>query len=350
MLLPSKKQSACPSAACCHVEVILVTRLQFLDNADPEWAHEHVLPLLDFEAVPAADSQTDGEPRGVRVRRCGSSHSERVWRCWSAYLTWGKTTNRLLEAGQDRMYLDITRRIQAGQPDLRPGTATGQPDLRPEASAAIPHDLQAPDRSIDRLPTHLAGICAYSDQLIRDPGWILDITSALPDEGRLRFIRAIGSTLSELDTEAVDETWNRWLKPYWQHRLDGVPDRLGVAEAGAFAELTPYLKSHASNAIRMSLQAPACLFANGFLPFDSLPSRLFESQLPEEIPTEVAQLLLHLCTHTEPATANAEQVRFLISDPLSELISRLRGCSDNALIESIIDQTMRLGLSYEQAL
>lgn len=327
-----------PLKARSLVEAILVTRLQFLNRADPEWTGKHVLPLLDFEAALPADSQPDDAPSSFD----DIPQDERAWCCWSAYLTWGKTTNELLEAGLDRMYLDITRRIWNEHPDWQPGTTNTAPlDWRSETVNTSPFDPQTLDKSIDGLRTHLADICVYSDQLIRKPGWILDLTSVLSVKGRLWFIRAIGSTLNELDDKATQETWNRWLEQYWQHRLDGIPDRLDRVESSAFAELTPYLKSHASDGIRMSLHSSA-----GLLPNSRLPYLLSQSPLVGEIPEKVAQLLSHLCANTKPETMKRDP--FFVFTLLRQLVARLRGNTDREHLENIVEQAMRLGCEQAQ--
>lgn len=327
-----------PLKARSLVEAILVTRLQFLDRADSEWTEKHVLPLLDFKAAVPVDSQPDDTSSPAD----GVPQDERAWRCWSAYLAWGRTTNELLEAGLDRMYLDITQRIWNGHHDGQSGTANTTPHVRqPGAASTSPLNHQMRDRSINSLRTHLAAICTYSDQLIRKPEWILELTSASPTEGRLWFIRAIGSTLSELDGNAIIETWDRWLEQYWQHRLDGIPDRLDSVEAGAFAELAPHLKSHASDSIRLSLQTSASL-----LPDSRLTHLLSESPLTDKIPGDVARLLSHLCSNTKPETIEKDQ--FLIFHSLGRLVTRLHGHADREHIDNIVAQAMRLGCEQAQ--
>ena len=81
--------------------------------------------------------------------------------------------------------------------------------------------------------SHLVNICMYSDQMVRDRSWLLKLTKTLPTAQRCKLIRRIGCELEKLDEEATDEVWTRWINSYWEDRLNSIPDKLDIAEAGS---------------------------------------------------------------------------------------------------------------------
>ena len=52
------------------------------------------------------------------------------------------------------------------------------------------------------------------------------------------------------------EQWNRWLKRYWQNRLEGVPKPLESDEIKRMMDWLPYLKGVFSEAVELAIQMP----------------------------------------------------------------------------------------------
>jgi len=44
-----------------------------------------------------------------------------------------------------------------------------------------------------------------------------------------------GQAVDARGVEAVEHEWHRWMRSYWQDRLDSVPTQLTIAEASAMA-------------------------------------------------------------------------------------------------------------------
>ena len=76
-------------------EVIVASQLHFFFAADREWCQANVLPLLAWD-----------EP-------------ERARRTWDGFLSWGRSTDQLLDAGLLRDYLDATAHVGLFEDEMR---------------------------------------------------------------------------------------------------------------------------------------------------------------------------------------------------------------------------------------
>jgi 2-polyprenyl-6-methoxyphenol hydroxylase-like FAD-dependent oxidoreductase len=70
-----------------------------------------------------------------------------------------------------------------------------------------------------------------------------------------------GQAVDARGVEAVEHEWHRWMRSYWQDRLDSVPTQLIIAEAWAMAEWVVHLHEPESirEGVELATRCPASL-------------------------------------------------------------------------------------------
>jgi hypothetical protein len=255
-------------------QVILASRLHFLHSADQEWAERTVLPLLDW------------------------GDATRARRAWDGFLAWGRWNNRLLDAGLLSFYLTAAERIDQFRND------------------------------IGRLiPDHLAAIAIFGDNDPIPAGWARTFTRTADTETRTVWLERVGWLLAEMDADAVEHQWTRWMRQYWTDRLSSTPMALTDDEASAMAAWAVYLTDSVEEAVTLAQQHAAHI----------LPHSRFLDDLPERVgraPTHFAALVVHLLRNTQPPFHDAYQ--------LQDVVQALRHAVD---VTPIIEQAVRVGRS-----
>jgi hypothetical protein len=257
------------------VEVVFASRVLFFFGADRAWCETHVLPLLDWGNPPRAS------------------------RAWDGFLVWGRWNDQLLTAGLLENYL---------------GAATRVGEFR--------------DETRRQLFVHLAGV-AVSSELDWTP-WMRKFTATVEVADRVEWMNQISWMLGRLPAEAVEHQWERWMRHYWQDRIDSIPVQLTVEEASAMAEWVVYLTNSVEDGVRLAAAHPAGLTQHGFL------HHLDDDRL-DRAPAAFAKLLAHLLRGTEGP--------FWGCNYLVRMVPRLREWSDPVDVNVIVEQAIRLGCS-----
>jgi hypothetical protein len=113
------------------------------------------------------------------------------------------------------------------------------------------------------------------------------------------FASHVGYHLQGLDESEQGEWWQRWLKQYWENRLDGVPAILDAHEITRMLEWLLHLPAVFPEAVALAIRTPKVS-----LPHDSLLYGLRESELVQQYPEAVARLLIHICGPESTAEAS----------------------------------------------
>ncbi|MGI5521836.1 SIR2 family protein [Micromonospora sp. CA-259024] len=256
-------------------QVILASRLHFLHGADQEWADRTILPLLDW------------------------GDEARARRAWDGFLSWGRWNDRLLEAGLLDFYLATAGRIGQFREDIG-----------------------------HQIPEQLAAVAVFSDTAPTADGWARTFTRTTDTKTRVEWLRRVGWLLAELDADAVEHQWSRWMRPYWEDRLKSTPIELTVDEASAMATWAVYLTKSVGDGVALAQQHSAHLDRHSrFL--DDLAERISQA------PTDFAELLVHLLRGTQPPFYDGYQ--------LSAMVRSLRSAAVD--VNPIIEQAVRLGCS-----
>ena len=161
--------------------------------------------------------------------------------------------------------------------------------------------------------------------------WISEFFAHSDTEAWHTFADEIGHRLHHMNETQQQEQWNRWLKRYWQDRLDGVPKPLESDEIKRMMDWLPHLKRVFSEAVDLAIQMPQS--ESGGHRASSVIFELESSDLPEMHPEATAKLVLYVRPSLPPtdlASGHQEQIRRelihrLLKSPLSpKLKTKLR--------------------------
>lgn len=160
------------------VEAALLRHLLFFHRADPTWANERLLTLLDPEARPWSES----EP------------------AWSVVLK-GQVGENLLDAGVRDWLISCAKHVE-------PGSALRRDLVRWISIIAINSTMSETDRI----------------------EWLRRLVAVGDDELRAAWTGEIGRRFATLDDASRLAAWKQWMNNYVQRRLSGVPRNLPPSE------------------------------------------------------------------------------------------------------------------------
>ena len=118
----------------------------------------------------------------------------------------------------------------------------------------------------------------------------LHLSSPLNSSDLARFAFEVGSHLSGMDTVRQQEWWNRWLKQYWENRLQGVPARLESSEVEPMLGWLPALTAVFPEAVALAVQMPQVPLQHG----DVICELSESDSIIRKHPEKVAKLLIYL--------------------------------------------------------
>lgn len=216
---------------------ILAGHFAFFLSIDEAWTRENLLPLFD----PANDN---------------------FQAVWDGFLSWER---------------------------LNPAVAEVMADFFPKAIERIDSDL-----------SHQRGrfIEYYTDMLVHfveeDPfdKWIPALFQSRSQEVGQEFALNMNGHLRNRDEAAQQELWQRWLKQYWEHRLQGVPAVLEPGEIENMLNWLPHLTAVFPEAVNLAvqMQIPQDISLKNW----GMIYEIDENDLGQHYPEKVAKLLIYL--------------------------------------------------------
>ena len=214
---------------------VLLSELELMLQADESWTTENLISLLDIQS---------GLPESTAA--------------WSGFLHGNSIPDNqaLLSA-----LLKATSRIQA--------------DFRDEGLS---------ERFIDSC-VHV--LFNYIDDPL--PHWVPGLLRHADAELRRTIAWHIRNNLRQLDNAQVLDIWNRWLRPYWKARLQGVPAPLGGPEIGTMLSWLPHLHPVYGEALEIAVCMPHTDMKNVFVLND-----IMDNNLHHVFAVSVAKLLDYL--------------------------------------------------------
>jgi len=125
--------------------------------------------------------------------------------------------------------------------------------------------------------------------------WIPELFRHGSIEDRHRFASNVEHHLRAMGETGQQEWWQRWLKPYWENRLQGVPAVLERVEVEHMLDWLPYLGPVFAEAVDLAIRMPKIELHRS-----SLISRLKRGELARRCPEAVARLLIFLAETGSP--------------------------------------------------
>ena len=106
------------------------------------------------------------------------------------------------------------------------------------------------------------------------------------------FAAEVGSRLQHMSEAEQQEWWQRWLKRYWENRLDGIPAALESGEVANMLDWLPHLTAVFTEAVDLAVRMPQIPSRNCWIMV--VLSKIDENDLWQRFPEAVAKLLLYL--------------------------------------------------------
>ena len=262
-------------------ETVFASQLRFFYDVDSEWCRNQILPLFNWDTP------------------------EKAQRAWDGFLTQGRFSDPLLGQGLLDRYIE---------------TASQHLDELSEATQR-------------NLYSHLAIIALDGRE---DPlKWVPTYTARVSREAKVEWARGVARYLGELPDGAADQQWNRWIKQYWQKRIEGIPRTLPLAEASALVGWIVKLEDPMSIAegVALAKQRPAQLEEDGHLLFELTEGKL------DKAPAAYGELVAFLLENTERSSLQGSGG----CDDLRKIVARLRELSRTDAIGSIAQSAFTLG-------
>jgi hypothetical protein len=222
------------------VHIMLPNHIRFIHEADAAWCEQNVLPLLRWD-----------DP-------------DRARRAWGGYLSHGSWSNKLLAAGLLQLLLDT-----------------------------VPHRDDLSEQRGWKLLAQLAEIAVYAE--IDPADWLRDFIQRATLAVRVEWAEQIAHVLRTSPPEVVEAQWQRWIRAYWNSRLEGSLMGLTTEEATAMAEWAVYLTDSQEEGIGLALQHEAGLASETLL-FNELRQQDRIARAAQQF----AELIAHLLKGTQP--------------------------------------------------
>jgi hypothetical protein len=263
------------------VQVMLANSIRFLHEADAAWCEHNVLPLLRWD-----------DPNRAR-------------RAWGGYLSHGTSTEQLLSAGLLQLLLDT-----------------------------VAHRGELEERRGWRLLEQLAEVAVYAERNPQE--WLSEFIRQATLANRVEWAEQVADVLRTAPPEVVEAQWHRWVRTYWEGRLNGRLMTMTTQEATAMAEWVVYLTDSQEEAIGLALRHEAGL-ANQSVVLHLLRQQDRIARCPERF----ADLIAHLLTGTGRP--------FYSGYDLPSIVDQLKshGVSEDS-IRPIREQAVRLNIPLDK--
>lgn len=213
---------------------LLVSQTVFLFSLDKKWVREFIIPLF---------SHVD---------------HDLFKQAWHGFLAWGNLYSSLAE-------------------ELLPSFI----------SAVMRLDFDLPDHT-ERFIEFYSSLAIY---FVENP-----IKKLIPEflknvslNDKVRFASHIGYMLRQINTETKIEIWSRWLRKYWEGRLNGIPVPLENQEVAEMLEWLPLLDNNFPEAVSLAVKKRVKIENAFFI------EEFKDGDLIDKYQNEFAILLIYLC-------------------------------------------------------
>ena len=248
----------------------LARQLAFLFAANEEWTGRHLLPLFTCESI--ADRQA----------------------VWHGFLY--------------------------GRPNPQVAEVMSGPFL-----SALPSIQELFSEDSDLRRQFVSFFASMSVYFVEDPldNWIPEFFRNVEPEDKERLAWAIGDILASAEDARRREWWDRWIRRYWENRLQGVPFPLEPVEIKAMVGWLPKIGALFPEAVELALKMQPTPLKNSFI-----IHQLYRGDWWSMCPEATAKLVIWIA-YTESPSSTWHEGGELIAELLKrdlpeELTERLR--------------------------
>lgn len=245
---------------------VLASSLGFLLAADEAWTREHLIPLF-------ADADGDDYPA-----------------VWDGFL-YGRIDRNVVAAMEDAIFAAVSH-----MSDLFPSREQHREQFIALFTAVLTHFIDDP---LD--------------------AWTPEFFRTAEDSDRRLFAGSVGDRLREVDDAGQREWWERWLRRYWENRLQGVPAPLTPEEVTSMIEWPRRFESLFPEAVDLAVRMPGAPL-NGW----RVLHRMDEGEHWSSFPEATIRLLAYV------AESDASGSFWYPAQPLVEKLSSLELPEDAA--------------------
>lgn len=266
--------------------IILASQIHFLYVIDPVWTKDNLLPLFNW-----------------------SGDADRAAQAWHGFLIWGRWNQAFLHDILPLYLQSITKESICNHATLR-----------------------------DRLCGHLASIAIFGSNDPVAEKWLYQFLLAVTEEMHIIWARQFGHQLGSLKEDQIRSLWERWLRKYWESRINGVPVALSDNEKKEMVPWVLPLLPAFSEVVDLISRMGAPNIPESFL-----YGELRDKEIATTFPNESVRLLEELLSQArEPFWGYSE-----VSDIFRELVSN--GAPTDGL-QTICENLARLGFSQASEL
>ena len=242
---------------------VLAEQFNFLFNVDEAWTRENLLPLF-------------------------KPNKKYFQAAWNGFLTGGRLNHSIAEAMED-VFIETIMKI-----------------------GSLSSSYQ------EKFIEYYTYLLVYFVDNVREQG-IPEIFSCTNQYARKGFAWNIYLILLDMNEETQQECWNRWLKRYWEDRLQGVPSSLESYETKYMLNWLPHLRTVFPKAVKLAvqMQKPTYHAAADYVP---VIDELKQTDLLQSHSEEVSKLIVYL-GDCELPEYTWESVLVLIDKLLQENLS-----------------------------
>lgn len=250
---------------------LFASQLSYFLFIDEDWTKKNILPWFDHD-----------------------KDSLRMQQCWDGFLTWGTLNQRVFDSLRD-FFIKATNQLKSKKINQR--------DRFSELYAVM--------------------VVFYEDEPQKELLQVFFKNSEPTDRHNLAIY--IEHMISGLSEEQQKEQWNKWLKDYWQKRLQGIPLPLDDSEIKEMLEWLTQLTAVFPEAVELAIQMRKAKFDHV-----SIGYSLREGELVDRYPNDVAKILIYILELDCPS---------YIQFGIQEVINKLRKANLPSDIWASLEET-----------
>ena len=195
-----------------------------------------------------------------------------------------------------------------------------------EAVSRIESDLWGENRYGMFIKVYTCILAYFADDPLRV--WIRRFFDHAGEEARCHFASVLGDLLHNMDDTQQQEWWGRWLKHYWENRLQGTlkpfDDSNDGDEIGIMLSWLPYLKTVFPEAVDLAIRMPPVQLTDS-TEGSGVVYLIYRNGLWQSYPVAVTKLLIHLGRIESRSWDGGQELigKLLQADLTSELKQKL---------------------------